>query len=39
MTILLIGLIVIAVLGANKKGGGQAVWDIAKSTGRINFDK
>ena len=37
MVILLGGLIVIAAIGASKMGGGNAVWEIAKSTGRTNF--
>jgi Na+/proline symporter len=36
MIILLIGLTVIAALGSVKEGGGQAIWDLAKRTGRTN---
>jgi SSS family transporter len=38
MVILLVGLIVIAALGCQKAGGAGQVWQIAESTGRINFD-
>jgi hypothetical protein len=37
--ILIIGLIVVASLGASKAGGGAAVWEIAKATGRVNYDR
>lgn len=37
--ILIVGLIAVAVLGASKVGGGAAVWEIAKSTGRVNYDR
>jgi Na+/proline symporter len=39
IVILIIGLIVVAALGASKAGGGAAVWEIAKSTGRVNYGK
>lgn len=39
MVILLIGLAVIAILGAIEQGGGQAVWEIAKTTGRVNYNR
>jgi len=37
--ILIIGLIAVAALGANKVGGGAVVWDIAMSTGRVNYGR
>ena len=37
--ILLVGLVVIAVVGAQKQGGARAVWDTAQRGGRINFIK
>ena len=39
MIILVVGLIVVAVLGSKQVGGGDKVWQIAKDTGRVNFDK
>ena len=37
--ILIVGLIAVAALGASKVGGGAAVWEIATSTGRVNFGR
>ena len=38
-TILLVGLIVLAIMGSIRVGGGEAVWRIAMDTGRINYDE
>ena len=37
--ILLVGLIVLAIMGSIRVGGGEAVWRIAVDTGRINYDE
>jgi len=37
--ILLVGLIALAVMGAVRVGGGEAVWRISVDTGRINLDE
>lgn len=39
MIILLVGLIVIAALGSSEQGGAKAVWDVAVSTGRVNYNR
>ena len=39
VVILLVGLVVIAVVGAEKQGGARAVWDTAQRSGRLNFIK
>jgi Na+/proline symporter len=36
--ILIVGLIAVAILGAHEVGGGASVWEIAKSTGRVNYN-
>ncbi|ESO08031.1 hypothetical protein HELRODRAFT_75193 [Helobdella robusta] len=38
MAILLIGLIVVSIIGANKMGGAWSVWEVAKMNGRANFE-
>ena len=37
--ILLVGLIVLAIMGSIRVGGGEAVWRIAVDTGRINYNE
>lgn len=39
MVILLVGLIIIAVLGAKEAGGAQRVWELAVSGHRITYDE
>lgn len=39
MTIVIIGIIVLLVAGAQDAGGFSKVWDIASENGRLEFDK
>lgn len=39
MVIILVGLIVLCALGAEKAGGGRAIYDDNFNNGRLNFNK